>query len=134
MADGECIVSRRVSCTEAWPAECGLYNGSCCHQVSDCTVFHQFHIDWRACRIYTEGEFIRADIVPLYNVRCRADIFKASACTAGDQSLVYVESSVPDLALQGIVHCASKAYGSFLLYIMKNIGKVCIYLVYGIDI
>ena len=90
MADRKCIVRRRITSSEAGTAEGGLHNGAGLHQVCHRSVFHQFHIDRRAGRIYAEGKFIRSDIMSADDVRRRTDIFKTAAGTSGDDSLVYI--------------------------------------------
>ena len=65
----------------------------------------------------------------LDDVGCRADIFKTAARASCDDALFYIELSVADLVLKGVVHRAVQAHQRLLLYIVENIFQVCIYLV-----
>ena len=60
----------------------------------------------------------------LEDVRCRADIFKAAACTAGDDSLIHMEFSVSHFVVQGVVNSAVKAYLGFLFHITQDVVQV----------
>ena len=134
MTDRECVVRRSISRTKAWSAERRLHNRSGFDQISDCSIFHQFHINRCTCRIYAECKFVRADIFALDNVCCRADIFKSTAGTSRNQSLIHIELAVHNLALQRIIYCAIQTYQCLLLYFMKNIFQIrinfidCVYI------
>ena len=129
MTDGERIVRRRISRTEARSAERRLHDRPRLHQIRNRAVLHQFHIDRRTRRIHTEGEFIRTDIASAYDICRRADILESAACTSRDDSLLHVQPAVYDLVLQRIVHSPVKTNLSLLLHIMKHILKVRVDLV-----
>ena len=52
MTDGEGIVGRGVACAEAGAAECRLDNSARLHQIRQCSILRQLHVDRRAGRIY----------------------------------------------------------------------------------
>ena len=97
VADTKCIVCRRISGAKAWPAECRLYNSSRLHQIRQLSVFRQFYINRRTCRVNAQRKFIRSDTCPFQNIGCRTDIFKSSARASCDYPLVYVKLSIPHL-------------------------------------
>ena len=90
MADGQCIVGRRVACSEAGPAERRLNDRSRADQIRHRAVFHKLHVDRRAGRIYAECKSPGTDILSPDDVRRRADIFKSAARTSGDDPLLYI--------------------------------------------
>ena len=68
------------------------------------------------------------------DICCRADIFKSAARASGDNALLYVKLSVTDLILERILYRAVQADKGFLLYIVKDVLQICIYLINGIHI
>ena len=124
VADAEGIVCRCVSCAEARAAECRLHNCTCLQNRSRTAVSDKLHVNRHGRRVYAQRKTVRADIASLEYVSRRTDILKATARTAGDDSLIYHESAVLYLVLQMIFHRAVKAYLRALLGLVQNIHKV----------
>ena len=129
VADGKRIVCRRISRSEARSAERRLHDRSRCHQICHRSVFHQFHINRRTCRVYAECELVRTDILSADNVCRCADIFKSAARASCDDSLLHIQLSVYDLVLQCVIDRTVQTDKRFLLYIVKNVFEVCIQLI-----
>ena len=100
MTDRKCVVRRCISCSETWTTECSFYNSSCFHQISDRTIFHQFHINRSTCRINAECKFVCSDILSFNDVCCRTDIFKSATGTACNDTLFHIELAIFNLILQ----------------------------------
>ena len=90
VTDGERIIGRCISGTEARSAECCLHDRSRFHKVSNCTVLYKFHVNRCTCRIYAECKFIRTNVMSFDNVCCSTDIFKSTTGTSCDDSLIHI--------------------------------------------
>ena len=128
------MIGRCITRAKTRSAKRRLYNRSCRQKVCNGSILYKLHINRRTCRINTERKGIRPDISAPDNVRCRTDIFKAAAGTSGNNPLLYIEFSIPDLILEGIRYRIIKAHSCLLLYIMENICQVGVYLLDGICI
>ena len=99
VADGKCIVGRRITCTKAGTAESGLEHRACFQNRSRTAIFNQFHIDGHGGRIYAQRKASCTDGSPPQNIRRRADVLK-TACTARNNPLVHMEFPIYDFVLQ----------------------------------
>ena len=134
VADTECIICRCISCTEARTAKCRFYDCSALDQGSEAPIFCQLHIDRRTCRINTQGKLIGTNKFIFQNICCVTNIFKSTAGTSGNDTLINIQPAIAHFIFQSKIYCAVKAYCSTFFYIIKDIHQVFIQLFNGIRI
>ena len=70
----------------------------------------------------------------LKDVRRRADVLKAAARAACDDSLIHMEFPIAHLVHQGVFHRAVQADQRLLFHIMKDIRQIFVQFLNGIGI
>ena len=127
MADGKCVVRRCVACAEARAAESGTDDGTRIHEVCEQSLAVEVGIDRLRGRVDAEIEFAVADVLILQCMGRLDDIGIITACTAGDDALLHLETVIcGDLVEEGEVGSALGDLLRFLLGRAEDVLKVII--------